>query len=95
MKRAIIISLIICVIIGLLVSIYDILNPIMPDEAAYTDPNNWNSPVLAKEFWSYAIETIGLWIGLSALILFLPCFLIILLFKKFKSKFVVDSCEKN
>ena len=59
------------------------------------DPKYAEAYILAKEFWSYAIETIGLWIGLSALILFLPCFLIILLFKKFKSKFVVDSCEKN
>ena len=67
--------------------IYDVLNPLMPEEsgAEYTNPNNWNSPVYAKEFWQYALSMTGIWIGLSILVLFVPCFFIVKSIKKNKS----------
>ena len=87
MKKIVIISLLICFIIGLSIGIYDILHPIMPDEygAEYSDPNNWNSPIFAKDFLLYALLWIGIWIGLSIIVLFVPCVLIGRLFKKKKS----------
>lgn len=84
MKRIAIISLIICIIIGLSVGIYDILHPIMPNEygAEYTNLSNWNT----IEFWEYAIEWIGILIGIAILVLFLPVFFIGLLIRHIKSK---------
>ena len=87
MKKIVIISLLICFIIGLSIGIYDILHPVMPEEfgAEYSNPNNWNSPIYAKDFWQYAIVMTAFWIGIATLFLFLPCFIIGFLFKQLKS----------
>ena len=93
MKRIVITSIIICLIIGLAVGIYDVFNPIILDECGdWANPNFYDT---SSEYWQRMIKDGLIWTLLVALLSFIPVFILVYFYKMRKSKSIANTNEPN
>lgn len=84
MKRIIITSIIISLVIGLAVGIYDVFNPIILDECGdWANPNFYDS---SSEYWQAMIKDGLIWTALVAVLAFIPVCPLVYFYKMKKSK---------
>lgn len=93
MKRIALISIIISFVIGLSVGIFDLFHPIILDECGeWANPRMYDS---SSEYWKIMIKDAYTWALIVMFLSYLPVFLLLLLGKTIKSKFIVDSRVKD
>lgn len=93
MKRIALISLIISFVVGLSVGIFDLFHPIILDECGeWANPRMYDS---SSEYWKVMIKDAYTWALIVMFLSYLPVFLMLLIGKQIKSKFIVNTRVEN